>query len=309
VLLNLITITHFDDFDLLYVDEDIQRRIIENQLHLLPPLARSGKSLFEDWATACLEHELLLIEPYRQDEVQSLEFSSMLLDLVSHNIPERIQAGALYVLSKFADDDTDVIKQQLLERGVERIFGLLKLHTPDFVQRDACELIAVLASGSEEMRESMIQRFDALDTLIKKLSSKKADDLRCAAARALTNLCYNGPLPPSLSLSLFRLHICVFASVDDILCVSFTGQTNTKNTFVRKGYFPHYWPLHVKANFKFPKRSNNLKFREDDRWEVAHSLKCTKVVTRANQSQLKCSVSRVLRFVWRISTAKWPSCR
>jgi hypothetical protein len=173
------------------LNDDIQRRIIDSQLHLVPPLARSGQPQLEEWAVTCLESEWLLIDSFRRDEMQSQELCSMLLDLVCHNIPDRIKAAALYVLSKFADDDTDTIKQRLVDHGVERIFELLKMHTPDFVQRDACELIAVLASGSEEIRESIVERFKALDILVKKLSNKRADDLRCAAARALTNLCYN----------------------------------------------------------------------------------------------------------------------
>eukprot|EP01120_Amphizonella_sp_Union-15-10_P007464 TRINITY_DN2523_c0_g1_i1.p1 TRINITY_DN2523_c0_g1~~TRINITY_DN2523_c0_g1_i1.p1 ORF type:complete len:420 (+),score=56.28 TRINITY_DN2523_c0_g1_i1:126-1262(+) len=58
-------------------------------------------------------------------------------------------------------------------------------------QSDACDLIAVLASGSEETRDTIMKQPSILELLLNKLKNTGKDELRYSAARALVSFCYN----------------------------------------------------------------------------------------------------------------------
>ncbi len=187
-------------------------------LHLIAPLARSAHMLLAEWALAVLESESLVLSGFKNDEQSIVELVTALLRLALvressnlRDVPDRIMAAALYCLAKFADDDSDndVIKRKILDYDVIFIFNLLT-GSKEYVQRDACDLIAVLASGAEDIRDAMVKRVTkanekqssddyrleklsgALERLLERMKSGKSEELRIAAARALVNLCYNG---------------------------------------------------------------------------------------------------------------------
>jgi hypothetical protein len=192
----------------------------DTALHLIAPLARSAHMLLAEWALAVLESESLVLSGFKQDEQSIAELVTALLRLALvressnlRDVPDRIMAAALYCLAKFADEDSDndAIKRKILDLDVIFIFNLLT-GSKEYVQRDACDLIAVLASGAEDIRDAMVKRVTkaneklssddyrlerlsgALERLLERMKSGKSEELRIAAARALVNLCYNDQL-------------------------------------------------------------------------------------------------------------------
>eukprot|EP00029_Vermamoeba_vermiformis_P012537 TRINITY_DN737_c0_g2_i3.p1 TRINITY_DN737_c0_g2~~TRINITY_DN737_c0_g2_i3.p1 ORF type:complete len:1073 (+),score=499.21 TRINITY_DN737_c0_g2_i3:765-3983(+) len=192
----------------------------DTALHLIAPLARSAHMLLAEWALAVLESESLVLSGFKLDDQSIVELVTALLRLALvressnlRDVPDRIMAAALYCLAKFADDDSDNdgIKRKILDYDVIFIFNLLT-GSKEYVQRDACDLIAVLASGAEDIRDAMVKRVTkaneklssddyrleklsgALERLLERMKSGKSEDLRIAAARALVNLCYNDQL-------------------------------------------------------------------------------------------------------------------
>jgi len=187
-------------------------------LHLIAPLARSAHMLLAEWALAVLESESLTLSAFKVDDQSIVELVTALLRLALvressnlRDVPDRIMAAALYCLAKFADDDSDndAIKRKILDYDVIFIFNLLT-GSKEYVQRDACDLIAVLASSVEDIRDAIVKRVTkanekqssddyrleklsgALERLLERMKSGKSEELRIAAARALVNLCYNG---------------------------------------------------------------------------------------------------------------------